>query len=143
MRIRQHPWRAGVLALALVLVIAGAVAVWASPADGPGRIELSAAEFSLGTIPNTEPVSAVFQVRNAGAGTLHILGVSTSCGCTTAEIGARTLARGEVTDLRVTFDPQAHGGATGSFTRLVYVRSDDPDRPEVSLALRVEVVAAQ
>jgi hypothetical protein len=140
---RQHPWRAGTLASALVLVVAGVVGVWASPADRPGRIDLSDSDFSFGVIPNTAPVGEAFEVRNVGEGTLQILGVSTSCGCTTAEIGTRTLAPGEATDLRVTFDPQAHGGATGAFTRLIYVRSDDPEQPEVSLVLHVEVVAAQ
>ena len=127
--------------MALVVVIAAAVVVWASPVDGAGRVELSVSGFSFGTIPNTDPVSHTFQVRNVGEGALQILGVSTSCGCTMAEIGARTLARGDVTDLRVTFDPQTHGGASGVFTRLVYVRSDDPDQPEVSLVLHVQVVA--
>jgi hypothetical protein len=143
MRIRRHPWRAGALALALVLAVAGVVVVWASPVDRHGRIELSDSDFSFGIIPNAAPVSEAFQVRNVGEGTLHILGVSTSCGCTTAEIGARVLDPGEVTDLRVTFDPQAHGGATGVFTRLVYVRSDDPERPEISLVVHVQVAAAQ
>ena len=110
-------------------------------AQRPGRIELSVVEYDFGTIPNTRPVSQVFEVRNTGQGVLEIAGVSTSCGCTTAEVDARQLAPGETTDLRVTYDPQAHGGATGQFMRQVYLRSDDPDTPEVSLTFRVTVVA--
>jgi hypothetical protein len=85
----------------------------------------------------------VFQVRNIGQGELAIAGVSTSCGCTTAEIDDRQLAPGQVTDLKVTYDPQAHGGATGEYLRIVYVRSDDPDMPEASLTIHVMVVEPQ
>ena len=82
----------------------------------------------------------MFQIRNVGRGRLEINGVSTSCGCTTAESSSHSLAPGEATDLRVTYDPLAHNGATGDFTRLVYIRSNDPDTPEASLTIQVTVV---
>jgi hypothetical protein len=132
-----------ILAIVLTIVVAlvAAVAVgYAARPQVPGRIELSATEFDYGTIPNTGPVSQVFQVRNAGDGPLAIGGVSTSCGCTTAEVGSQQLAAGESADLTVTYDPLAHDGATGEFMRLVYIRSDDPDTPEASLTIRVTVV---
>jgi hypothetical protein len=110
-------------------------------AESPGEIELSTAEFDFGTVPNDKPVSQVFQVRNAGRGPLKILGLSTSCGCTTAEINDHRLAPGATANLTVTYDPQAHDGATGDFMRIVYVRSDDPDTAETTLTLRVKVVA--
>jgi hypothetical protein len=126
-------------AVLLLLVLAVATGCTVA-AQSPGKIELSTAEFDFGTIPNTGPVSQVFQVRNAGGEKLEISGVSTSCGCTTAEIGRRSLSPGETTDLTVTYDPQAHGGATGEFVRVVYVRSSDPETPEASLTIRVTVV---
>jgi hypothetical protein len=121
----------------LVLTVATGCTV---AAQSPGKIELSATEFDFGTIPNTEPVSQVFQVRNVGQGRLEVIGVSTSCGCTTAEIGRQRLSPGEATGLKVTYDPQAHDGATGEFMRLVYVRSNDPDAPEASLTIWVTVI---
>jgi hypothetical protein len=75
-----------------------------------------------------------------GRGELEITGVSTSCACTTAEVGSRHLGPGRATDLTVTYDPQVHGGETGEFMRVVYVRSDDPDTTEASLTIRVTVV---
>ena len=134
--------------LAIVLIgllaigLAGATA-YAKAAPGPGRIELSATNVDFGAIPNTGPVSHEFQVRNVGRGTLEITGVSTSCGCTTAEVQSRVLKHGESTTLRVTFDPQAHDGALGEFMRIVYVRSNDPATPEASLTFRVTVVAPE
>ncbi|UCC63389.1 MAG: DUF1573 domain-containing protein [Anaerolineae bacterium] len=134
---RKTVW--SLAALIGLLILAAAVGYAALP-PAPGQIALSASEFDFGTIPNTTPVSQVFQVRNAGRGPLEISGVSTSCGCTTAEIGARRLAPGEATDLKVTYDPLAHDGATGQLMRVVYIRSDDPDTPEASLTIRVTVV---
>lgn len=105
----------------------------------PGQVELSATEHDFGTIPNTKRVSEVFEVRNAGRGQLEITGVSTSCGCTTAEVDQHKLSSGETAKLTVTYDPQAHGGATGQFMRVVYVRTDDPDVPEATVTIRVTV----
>ena len=109
-------------------------------AERPGQIGLSATEYDFGTIPNTNPVSQVFEIRNTGRGKLEISGVSTSCGCTTAAIDKSQLAPDESAQLTVTYDPQAHSGATGQFMRIVYVRSDDPDTPEATLTIRVTVV---
>jgi len=129
-----------VLVVAVIVLSLAAAAGYAALPETPGRIELSAAEFDFGTVPNTGPVSQTFQVRNAGEGTLHIDGVNTSCGCTSAEIARRELAPGESTQLTVTYDPLAHDGALGEFMRIVYVRSDDPDTPEATLTVRVKVV---
>ena len=131
----------GLLVLAVLLTLASVTAGGCATATrSPGRIELSAREYDLGTVPNTGPVSQVFQVRNVGRGELEITGVSTSCGCTAAEVADRNLAPGEATDLTVTYDPQVHGGETGEFLRVVYVRSSDPDTPEASLMIQVTVV---
>ena len=128
------------LAGLLVLVLAVGVGCSAVEADAVGEIELSTETFDFGTVPNTDPVSETFQVRNVGQGTLEILGVSTSCACTTAEVGSLRIPPGEATDLTVMYDPQVHDGATGEFMRLIYVRSDDPDTQEAQLTVRVTVV---
>ena len=108
----------------------------------PGQVELSVTEYDFGTIPNDKPVSQVFEVRNVGRGKLEIVGVSTSCGCTSAEVSKRQLARGETAQLAVTYDPLAHDGATGRFMRIVYIRSSDPSVPEATLTIRVTVAAS-
>ena len=134
------------IAIAAVVVLGMGLlgaAAYAAATSGPGRVELSATELDFGTVPNTGPVSHEFQVRNVGRGPLEISGVSTSCGCTTAEVESRRLERGESTTLRVTFDPQVHNGELGRFLRLVYVRSDDPAMPEASLTIWVTVVAPE
>ena len=129
-----------VQALTVLMALLSVAVIGCTTAQSPGKIELSVTEFDFGTISNAEPVSQVFRVRNVGQGELKIAGVSTSCGCTTAEIGSYSLSPGDETDLTVTYNPQAHDGARGEFMRLVNVRSNDPDTPEASLTIRVTVV---
>jgi len=141
--VRHRYARIAIAVVALLAIGLLGTAAYVTATSGPGRIELSASEFDFGAIPNTVPVSHEFQVRNVGRGPLEITGVSTSCGCTKAEVQSRHLSRGESTTLRVTFDPQAHDGALGQFLRIVYVRSSDPAMPEASLTIRVAVVAPE
>ncbi|MGD1994288.1 MAG: DUF1573 domain-containing protein [Anaerolineae bacterium] len=126
----------GIITSLSVLMMIGAAC---TPVDEPGRIELSQTEFDFGAVPNIGPARHTFQVRNVGQGTLEITGVSTSCGCTTAEVDEDRLAPGETATLTVTYDPQAHDGQTGRFMRVVYVRSTDPETPEASLTIQVTV----
>jgi len=133
-----------IILIGLVFLIGGAAYGYVWSAFGPpaqaGRIQITPASWDFGEIQPTAKVSHTFTVTNVGQGPLEITAVSTSCGCTTAQIGSRRLAPGAATDLKVTYDPQAHGGETGEFMRLVYVRSNDPDIPEANLTIRVTVV---
>ncbi len=129
--------RLGLLGLAVAASLAG---LSGCAGRAAGKIALEPQEFDFGEVPNTEPVHRVVQVRNVGEGWLEITGISTSCGCTTAETDKPRLKPGETTDLKITFDPRTHGGETGQFLRQVYVRSTDPDTPEATLTFRVTVV---
>ncbi len=140
--VTRHPVFALTWLLAGLLIGVLLVGCSAGKAQGPGRIQFSATELDLGIVPNTELITRTLEVRNVGQGWLEITGLSTSCGCTTARIARQRLAPGEATDLVVIFDPQAHGGQTGTFLRQVYVRSSDPETPEAVLTLRVTVTAA-
>lgn len=128
------------VAVALLGVGAGVGYGWlrAAPPEPP-RIVVTPPEFDFGEVGPELAVSHVFTVTNAGGAPLDITGVSTSCGCTTATIEATQLQPGESTALTVTFDPQAHNGATGRFLRLVYLRSNDPQTPEAQVQLWVTV----
>lgn len=139
---RTHKRAQRTLALASISLCIALLAAIVGCAKQPGQIELDAVEYDFGNVPNDKPVSQVFEVRNVGRGNLEIGGVSTSCGCTTAEVDKYQLAPGESTQLKVTYDPQAHGGATGQFMRVVYVRSDDPEVPETTLTIHAKVVEA-
>ena len=102
------------LFLVAVALLAAGIGVgygWlqAAPSESP-RIAIVPSEFDFGEIGPRLAVSHVFTVTNVGGALLDISGVSTSCGCTTAAIGATQLQPGESTALTVTFDPQAQVG---------------------------------
>ncbi len=96
----------------------------------------------MGTIPNTQPVSRTVTIQNAGGGWLEILGVSTSCGCTTAAVNVGRLPAGGTAQVTITFDPTAHGSEEGSFFRKVYIRTNDPASPEAVITVHVTVIGA-
>lgn len=105
-----------------------------------GKIDLTTTEAEFGTVPNTDPITRVFEVRNTGDGVLDITGLSTSCGCTTVTVSKESLEPGDVADLTVIFDPTTHNGATGQFMRQVFIQSTDPGKPEAVLTFHVTVV---
>jgi hypothetical protein len=122
-------------ALLPVLLIWLLAACTAAPA-----IVVEPAAYDFGGIRPTEPASATLAVRNAGDSDLEITGVSTSCGCTTANLSRTALASGETADLKITFDPQAHPGLYGPLLRIVYLESNDPTQPELEIPVTVDVL---
>jgi hypothetical protein len=102
----------------------------------PPRIELSTTSFDFGDInPDEGKLTEIFFVRNSGGNTLRIVSISTSCGCTEAEVSSEEIAPGEQTELVVTYDPSVHPGLVGRIKRVVYVQSNDPLQEEVELEL--------
>ncbi len=125
---RMHALFVGVLLLALL-------ASGCTSAGGP-RIELSARSFDFGDIDPDEGIRTErFSVRNRGDSALVISSVSTSCGCTTAEISSKEILLGEEAELAVSYDPNMHPGLVGEIKRVVYIQSNDPSDPEVQLEL--------
>jgi len=107
------------------------------------RIAVSPRSYDFGVIPY-RAVKKSFTIRNVGGSPLLITGISTSCGCTSAEIGSTSaeigreeLLPGEKTELMVTFDPNLmEERLEGEVYRVVYVRSNDPRQPEVEIEIR-------
>jgi hypothetical protein len=122
----------------ILLAFLGGYGYLRSAQTNPPQIEITPASHDFGDIPYHK-VETDFQVRNAGGSMLEILSVSTSCGCTTAEIGSKALTAGQTAQLHVTFDPTLMG-EKGDILRMVYVKSNDPDRPEAEIELRGNVV---
>ena len=136
----------GALALGLALLAVGAYGYLRAGVQAPPRIEVTPAALDFGEILPTEKATVEYTVKNGGGSPLEILRVSTSCGCTTAEVGKTTLRPGETTPLRVTFDPQAmraEGLEEEEIYRVIFLRSNDPERPEVQVELRGRVLPAE
>jgi len=107
----------------------------AGQVEGPS-IELSEAFFDWGDVnPDLGSKVEKFLVKNTGLDNLEIYSVSTSCGCTDAEVDSKLIAPGETTTLTVTYDPSVHPGLVGKMERVVYIKSNDPKHEEVDLTL--------
>ena len=92
----------------------------------------------LGEMPQ-KPLELTYSIRNDGDSPLIIEKISTSCGCTYAEVDSDTLAPGETTTLRVTLDP-VEDNLYGNVARVIYLRSNDPQTPEAEVEFRVKIL---
>ncbi len=122
-----------------MIVLPALILAGCSWGEGTPQVTVSPVDYDFGQI-GPEPVTTTFAVSNQGNGQLQIESVTTSCGCTTAEISRQTIGPGESANLTVNFDPQAHAGAVGQFLRSVYLRTNDPANPEVEVQIRAEVI---
>ncbi|MFB6286938.1 MAG: DUF1573 domain-containing protein [Candidatus Bipolaricaulia bacterium] len=135
--------RFGIWAVLALLIVAGAGLYGYNQSDTPPRISIDPSTFDWGQVPNDQPVTQSFAVSNTGGQPLEIQGLSTSCGCTTAEVDQRRVPSGETTTLHVTFDPTTHADMTGDVMRAVYLRTNDPHQPEAVLELHAKVVSVK
>ncbi len=120
-----------VLGLALFLTACG----------GQPRIELEVEQFDMGEMVNGEVVTREVEVRNVGTADLLIEQVTTSCSCTTAQVEPSRIPPGGVARLRITFDSGAHGPSLqGQLVRQVFLKTNDPERPEVVVEFSAHVV---
>ena len=104
----------------------------------PPRIVIEPPFQDLGEVPQ-KPLEVAYTVRNEGGSPLVIEKISTSCGCTRAEMEQSTLAPGEAVTLRVVLDP-VEDNLYGDILRMVYIRSNDPENPEAEVELRVTIL---
>jgi len=120
----------GICTIALIIIISGCTN------SETARIELSQDSFDFGDINPDEGIrTETFFVKNTGVLPLKITAISTSCGCTEAEVESDEIPPGEQTKLTVTYDPSVHPGLTGKINRVVYIKSNDPFNEEIELNL--------
>lgn len=98
----------------------------------------------FGEIPQSGGiVQTNFMVSNTGSETLEIGKLSTSCGCTTAEISSKSIAPGGEATLAVYFDPNFHEEPQGKITRTVFIPSNDEDSSEIEVKIQVDILENQ
>lgn len=121
--------------LIICIVVLSALVSGCSNLTAP-KIELSTTSFDLGDInPDDGIRTETFIVKNTGTAPLKITAISTSCGCTEAEVESEEIAAGEQTKLTVNYDPSVHPGLVGQIKRIVYIKSNDPSNQEIELEL--------
>ena len=96
----------------------------------------------LGTVVYGDVPTTTFTLTNFAPLPLEITRVSTSCGCTSAEVEKKNLGAYESTTVKVSFDPAVHGDDTdlGELTRTIYIDTDNPTYPQLTGTITANVV---
>lgn len=105
-------------------------------------VEAKEREFDFGVIEKKNGiVSTTFVIKNEGKGVLKIKSsdITTSCGCTKAEVDKGEVSTGESATLTVFFDPNFHEEPQGRFFRSIFVPTNDPDNSEIEFKVFVEI----
>lgn len=110
------------------------------PADQPQpNVTVPVAEYDFGAIPSGPGnVSQVFYIQNTGAEPLEVSNVVTSCACTRAILSSSVIPPGKRADLQIIFDPDFHD-TTGPVKRVIWLQTNDPDQPVVSVGFTANV----
>jgi len=124
-----------------LLILTIIMALLAGCSNNGPNIQLELESFEFGDVVNGNIVSKDVMIYNTGTAPLNIEQVTTSCGCTTAEVSQSEIAPDESAVLHIEFDSGAHGPEmTGTLTRQVFVATDDPDQPDLIVQFTVNVV---
>lgn len=94
-------------------------------------------EVIYGDVP-----ASSFTLTNFTPTLLAITRVSTSCGCTKAEIEKDELGAYESTEIKVSFDPAVHKDSTdlGNITRIIYIETDNPSFSKLTSTITANVI---
>ncbi len=84
----------------------------------------------LGTVTPGEEQRIIFEIRNAGRSPLRLSDLTTSCGCSPAELESDVVPAGESTRLIVRTEAPHY---QGRFARSVTFSTNDPERPDHAL----------
>lgn len=101
------------------------------------KISVQHTEYDFGDIKQNAVVSHDFILTNNGGSELKILDVKASCGCTAVEPDKKTLAPGESTKLKVTFNSS---GRRGTQTKHVTVKTNDPSKSKLILTIKSNIL---
>ncbi len=120
-----------------VAVVFG-VSVLAACGRGQPDIVVAATRHDFGRVKQGKVVTTEIPMRNAGKGDLKIEAVSTSCGCTTAQVLPKIIRPGGEGKLLIRYDSGAHPDK-GPVQRHIYIASNDPDEVEVEVIITADV----
>jgi hypothetical protein len=110
------------------------------PADQPQpNVDVPVSEYDFGAIPpGPGYVSQIFYIQNTGTEVLEISNVTTSCGCTRANLSSSVIPPGTRAELMAIFDPDFHD-AKGPVKRVIWLETNDPDWPMVEVSFTANV----
>jgi len=101
------------------------------------QVGVQQSEHNFGDINQGDVVTHSFVISNTGGDLLKISSVKASCGCTAANPDKNELKPGESTNIVVTFNSK---GRKGPQTKTVTVTTNDPEKPQVTLHIKCNVL---
>jgi hypothetical protein len=119
------------------VVVLGSLLLLLSLTFAQPKVTVDRTNVDLGVIYNGAIKKARVVVKNGGKDTLKILGVYTSCGCTTVKQPKTTLTAGESDAVEVEFNST---GFRGKITKHITIQTNDPASPQVYIALVADVI---
>jgi len=108
------------------------------PVLGGPAIDVEEPVYDFGTVVEGATVEHTFEIENTGDEDLVIEDVRVSCGCTATELPTDTLIPSRVVRLSTALSTAGYGGL--DISKRIYLTTNDPDHPEVTLTLRGRVV---
>jgi len=112
--------------------------------DGGARIAFDRTVHDFGDVPQSAGIlSTMFEVNNTGDEILEIGELSTSCGCTTAEISQDSISPSGSAVLTVYFDPDFHDEPLDKITRTVFIPTNDPTQQEAEVKITIDILEGE
>src|SRR3954470_19749483 len=103
---------------------------------GPGvALEWSQRQLNLTPEPGAAEVRGKFGFKNPGGATVHIVDLTTSCGCTVARTASPDIGAGASGSVNFVFTV---GKRTGLQEKKIFVQTDESPDPVV-LALKIQL----
>lgn len=94
----------------------------------------------LASVGSKDVIDLNYAVINQGTQDLIVDSMSTSCGCTTAELSNNIIPPGTRADLKVRFDVGFHRVEHGErVVRIVWMKTNDPDTPIATARLTATI----
>jgi hypothetical protein len=106
-----------------------------APTKGP-RIGVEPESFDFGKALQNKTLTKEFSLRNFGNEDLVISEVTTTCGCTVADLATKTLKPGASTPLTVKLDTRSN---QGKLERQVSIVSNDPQKKTLMIKVMADV----
>jgi hypothetical protein len=102
-------------------------------------IAVSEKSYDFGSIGPADVVERTFVIFNTGNAPLTISRAYTTCGCTTADISARSIPPGKVAEVTITFDAGFHDTAGETVRRGLIIENNDPSQSQAEIWVEATV----
>jgi hypothetical protein len=102
-------------------------------------IAVSERSYDFGSIGPADVVERTFVIFNTGNAPLTISRAYTTCGCTTADITAKSIPPGKVAAVTLTFDAGFHDTAGQTVRRGLIIENNDPRQSQTEIWIQASV----